>query len=88
MHAGRCRTFEEEPGVCSLGGGLSPEPHSDTLCGSQDSVQGLACIGNEAIVEASPCVRMLGFHARSQREMKEAGLQSHSRHLRWVWHID
>jgi hypothetical protein len=29
----------------------------------------------EAILDASPCVQMLGFRARSQRETKEAGLR-------------
>jgi hypothetical protein len=88
MHAGRCRTFEEVLGIWSLSGGLSQKPHSDRLSGWQDSVQGLAWIRKEAIFEASLDVRMLGFHPRSEREMKEAGLQSQFRHIRWVQHID
>jgi hypothetical protein len=75
MHPGRCRTFEEVLGICSLSGGLSQEPHSDAIGSRQDSVQCLAW--EEAIVESSPCVRMLGFRPRSERETKEAGLQSH-----------
>jgi len=86
MHAGRCRNFEEVLGFCSLSGGLSQELHSDAIGSQQDSVRGLAC--EEAIFEASPCVRMLGCRGRSEREMKEAGLQSHSRHICWVQHID
>ena len=46
----------------------------------EDSVRGLAL--QDAICDASPCVRMLGFHTRSERETKEAGLQSHSWHIR------
>jgi hypothetical protein len=42
----------------------------------------------KAIVEASPCVLILGFHLRSERETKEAGLQRHSWHISWVQHID
>jgi hypothetical protein len=38
MHAGRCRTFEEVLGICSLSGSLSQEPHSDTHCARSDSV--------------------------------------------------
>jgi hypothetical protein len=86
MHAGQCRTMQEVLSICSLGAGLFQEPHSDTLCGWQDSVRGLAL--DEAIVHASPCVRMLGFLPRSERATKEAGLQSNSRHIRWVQHID
>jgi len=37
---------------------------------------------------SSPSVRMLGFHARSETEIKEAALQSNSRHIRWVQYID
>jgi len=86
MHAGRCRTFEEVLGRCILSGGLSQDPHSDAISSRQDSVRGLAW--EEAIVEASLCVRILGFRPPSEREMKEAGFQSHSRHIRWVQHID
>jgi len=88
MHAGRYRTFEEVLGICSLSGVLSQEPHPNVIGSRQDSVRGLAWIRKEAIVEASPCIRMLGFHVRSERETKEAGLQSHSQHNRWVQHID
>jgi len=31
---------------------------------------------------------MLRFCAHSERETKEAGLQSHSQHIRWIQHID
>jgi hypothetical protein len=86
MRAGQCRTLQEVLSICSLGASLFQEPHSDTLCGRQDSVRGLAW--EEAIVQASPSVRMLGFLTRSERETKEAGLQSNSRHSRWVRHID
>jgi len=51
-------------GICSLSGGLSQKPHSDTIGSQQDSVQGLAWIQKEAIFEASLCIRMLGFGAR------------------------
>jgi len=73
-------------GFCSLSGGLSQEPHSDAIGSWQDSVRGLAW--EEAIFEASLCVRMFGFRARSEKETKEAGIQSHSRHIRCVQHID
>jgi hypothetical protein len=86
MHAGRCRTDEEVLGLCILSDGLSQEQHSDAIGCRQDSVRGLAW--EEAIFEASPCVLMLGFCPRSKRETKQAGLQSHSRHIRWVRHID
>jgi len=88
MLAGRCRTFEEPLGICSLSGGQSHEPHPDAIGSQQDSVRGLARIRKKAICEASLCVRMLGFHARSERETEEAGFQSHSRHIDWVQHID
>ena len=88
MHAGRCRTFEEVPVICSLIGNQSQEPHSDTIGSRQDSVRGLTWIRMEAIFAASLCVWMLGFRARSEREMKEAGLQSHTQHIRWVQHTD
>jgi len=86
MHAGRSWIFGIVLGFHSLSGDLSQEPHSDVIGSRQDSVQGLAW--EEAIVEASPCVPMLAFCPSSGREMKEAGLQSHSRHVRWVQHID
>jgi len=62
-----------------------PERHCDAIGSRQDSVRGLAW--GEAIFEASPCVWMLGFCPRSETETKEAGLQSHSRHIRWVQYI-
>jgi hypothetical protein len=80
IHAGRCQTFEDLLGLCSLNGSLSQEPHSDTIGSWQDSVRGLAW--KVAIDEASPCVRKLGFRARFERETLQAGLQSHSRHIR------
>jgi hypothetical protein len=86
MHAGQCQTFEEELGLCILGGGVSHEPHSNAIGSGQDSIRGLAW--EEGIVGASPCVQMLGFRPRSKREMKEAGLESHSRYCCWVQHID
>jgi hypothetical protein len=88
MHAGQCRACEVVLGLCSLSGGLPQEPHPDAIGSQQDSVQGLEWIRKEAIVEASPCVWMLGFCPRSETETKEAGLQSLSQHIRWVQHID
>jgi len=38
--------------------------------------------------EPSLWLWMRGFHPCSTWELKEAGLQSHSRHTRWVPHID
>jgi hypothetical protein len=86
MHAGGCRTFEDVLGLSSLSGGLSQEPQSDAIGSQRDSVQGLAW--EELIVDVSPCVRMIGFHGHSKSEMKEAGLQSNSRHIPWLQHID
>jgi hypothetical protein len=86
MHAGQCGTFEQVLGFCSLSGGLSQELHSDAIGSQQDSIQDLAW--KEATFEASPCVRMLGFRPRSEREMTEARLPSHSRYIRWVQHLD
>jgi len=86
MHARRWWNFEEVQGLCSLSGGLYQKPHSNAIGSRQDSVWGQAW--EEAIVEACPCVRMLGFSPRSEWETKEARLQSHSRHIRWVQHID
>jgi hypothetical protein len=88
MHARRCRTFEEVLGICSLSGSLSEEPRPEVIGIRQDTVRGLAWIRKEAILEPSPWVHMIGFCPRSEREMKEAGLQSHSRHIRLVQHID
>jgi len=44
--------------------------------------------GNKPSMKHLLCVRMFGFRPRSERETKEAGLQSHSRHILWVQHID
>jgi hypothetical protein len=65
IHAGRCRTFEEVLGIWCLSGGLTQEPNSDAIGSRQDSVRGLAWIWEEAIFEAFPCVRMLGFRPHS-----------------------
>jgi len=81
MHAGQCRTFEEVLGHCGLSRGLSQELHSEEVGSRQDSVRGLAW--EEAIIEASQCIRMRCFRAHSESEMQEAGLQSHTRHIRW-----
>ena len=86
MHAGRCRIFEQVLGLCSLSRGLSHELHSDAIGSRQDFIRGLAW--EEAIFEASPCVRMLGFRPLSERATTEAGLQSHPQHIYWVQHID
>jgi len=74
--------------MCRLSGGLSQQPDSNTICGWQDSIRCLAWIGMEDINQASLCVRMLGFLARSESATKEAGSPSHSGHIRWVQHID
>jgi hypothetical protein len=86
MHAGRCRTFDEILSLCYLSGGISPEPHSKAIGSRQDSVRGLAW--DEANFQVSAFVRMLRFRPCSEREMIAAGLQSHSRHVRWVQCID
>jgi len=78
--------FKQVLGPCSLSGGLSQELYPDAIGSRHDSVGGLAW--EEAIFEASPCLRMLGLHARSERETKEAGLRSHYRRIRWVQCID
>jgi len=65
MHAGRCRTFEDVLGICSLSGNLSQGQHSDAIGSRYHPVRGLAW--EVANVEASPCVRMLGFRPRSER---------------------
>jgi hypothetical protein len=62
--------------------------HSDMLSGWYASIQGLAWIRKEAIFEASLSVRMLRFRPLSERETTEAGLQSHSWHIRCLQHID
>ena len=86
MQAGRCRTFEEVLGIGSLSGGVSQEPHCNAIGSREDSVKGLAW--EETIVEASPCIAMLGFRPHSERQAIEAGLQSDFRHIRWVQHLD
>jgi hypothetical protein len=44
--------------------------------------------GKKTIVEISQCIRMIGFHARSERDTKEAVIHSHSRHIHWVQHFE
>jgi hypothetical protein len=86
MHAPRCRAFEQILGICSLCGSVTHELHSDAIGSRQDSVHGVAW--EQATFEASPCFRMIEFCPHSEREMKEAGSQSHSQHICWVQHID
>jgi len=86
MLTAQCRTFEQALSLLSLSGGLTQEPHSDAITSPQDSAQGPEW--EEAIFEASPCVRMLWFRPRSERETKEAELPSHSRFIHWVQHIN
>jgi hypothetical protein len=71
MHAVLCWTFEEVLGICSLSDGLTRKPHSDTIGSWQDSIRVLAGILKEAHVAASPCVQMVGFRARYERETKD-----------------
>jgi len=45
-------------------------------------------VKNKDIFETDSCVRMLGFHAHSQRETKEVALQSQSEYIGVVPHIN
>jgi hypothetical protein len=86
MHGGRYRTVEEILGICTVCGCVTEALHSDTISYRQNSAQGPAW--EEASFEVCPCIWMLGFHARSQTETKEAGLPSDFWHIPWVQHMD
>jgi hypothetical protein len=70
MHAGRCRTFQEELCIHCINGSVSQELHSGTIGCRQDSVQGLAW--EEAIFEPSLYVRMPCICPHFETKMKEA----------------
>ena len=86
MYAPQCRTLEEILGLCSRNGGLAQEPHSDAMGCRQDCIRGPA--GEDAILNASSCVRMLAFRAGSENEKQDPGFHCHSRYIRCVPHID
>jgi hypothetical protein len=72
MNAGRFPIFEEILGLYRPSSSLSQDSHCNTIGSQQDSVRGLAW--EEAIVEASPCLWMVAFHPRSEREIKDTGI--------------
>jgi len=86
MDSGRCWTCEEVLGLCCLSGSLSQEPHPGVIGIWQLSVYGLPW--EDAIFEASTCFQMLGICPHCERDMKEAGVQNHSRDICWLQHID
>jgi len=86
MHAGRCQTFEEVLGLCSVSGIQLQEPHSNTIDSQPDSIWGIPW--KEAISGESLCVQVIAFLAPSEGGTIEAGQRSHSQHIGWVQHID
>jgi hypothetical protein len=71
MHPRQCRMFDDVLSICCRSGAVSQALYSDAIRSQQDSIRGLAWIKDEAILEASPCVRILGFCLRSERETKK-----------------